>query len=828
MNPMPRNHSFFRWCRRLVLLVAVCHLWAAPVVSQDFNQNLENGTTSQQSDDSGNNGRFNPHSKDSTKKNKIVPKGIYTWMVDRKFGDIRPAVVDTLPHLYPQSTMATGMYGDYNTTGSNYTARQTRIFTDRRATSQFLFTDAYDQSLVEPDEWHFTNSLSPITNLSYGSCGDKTDGEDFIKALFAVNAGKKTGLGFDLDYRYARGYFQNQNNSHFGASLYASHLGDRYQMHVLLQTYHQKSQENGGITNDDYITHPELYTVSYSDNEIPVILTNNWNRNNHLRLFLTHRYSVGFYRQVPMTEEEIKARKFAEASEKEKKGREMGMEAGQPLPAGRPDNAKIVKNERQRVGDGTSGMEFATADSLVTDSMRTDSLNIGSQAVDSLATANSSKATDRRDSGRIKVDSKEKSDSLLAAQSAPGDSIDQYMKREFVPVTSFIHTAEISHHDHIYQAYNSPTGLYADTLYNMRPGGGFAGDSIYDQTKLLAVRNTLSIALLEGFNKYAPAGLKGFVTHDLRRLDMPDLDAQGTAYMSRWTEHNVSVGGQLLKSQGNTLHYNLTAEAWVAGEDAGQLTLDATGDLNFRLLGDTVRLDARAFMHRQNPTFLQRRFHSKHLWWDNDFSKQTHTRLEGRLTIRKTNTSLRVAFDEIENYTYLGMSYVVDDENHTGLTARFRQHDASLTVLTAQLAQRLRLGPLHWENIVTFQSSSDQDVLPLPKLNVFTNLYFEFLVARVLNIEMGASGTWFTKYHPADYLPHLNQYAVQQNADARTELGNFPFVDVYANLHLKHTRFFIMMTNVLGKDLNRMAFLTPHYPINRSVLHLGVSWNFFN
>ena len=150
------------------------------------------------------------------------------------------------------------------------------------------------------------------------------------------------------------------------------------------------------------------------------------------------------------------------------------------------------------------------------------------------------------------------------------------------------------------------------------------------------------------------------------------------------------------------------------------------------------------------------------------------------------------------------------------------------TVLTAQLDQRLSLGPLHWDNIVTLQTVNDKDVLPLPKLNVFTNLYLQFMVARVLRVELGASGTWFTKYYAPDFLPQLNQYAVQENNDSRVELGNFPFVDVYANLHLKHARFFIMMTNVLGKDFDRMSFLTPHYPLNRSVLHLGISWNFFN
>jgi hypothetical protein len=37
-----------------------------------------------------------------------------------------------------------------------------------------------------------------------------------------------------------------------------------------------------------------------------------------------------------------------------------------------------------------------------------------------------------------------------------------------------------------------------------------------------------------------------------------------------------------------------------------------------------------------------------------------------------------------------------------------------------------------------------------------------------------------------------------------------------------------MMTNVANGSGNRKKFLTPHYPTNGSVLHLGVSWNFFN
>lgn len=742
---------------------------------------------------------FNPHNNDTT-KHKEVPRGLYVWSIDR-FGDITPAEPDTLPHLYPQSTLAIGSTGEYNTVGSNYTARLSRIFVNRALTTQQLFTDVYSQVIKQPEEWHFTNTLSPITNLSYDNCGSKITGEDHLNARFAVNAGKRTGIGFNIDYSYARGYYQNQNISHFASTLYASHLGDRYQLHALFSAYHEKAAESGGIEADNYVTHPELFTESYSDNEIPTVLSRNWNRNHSQRLFLTHRYSLGFYRKVKMTEEEIKARQFAEASAKDNSKTTPDSEIQNTTPSlGRPDNAKIA-------GDMPANTP-QTPDSIANDSVASDSIIA--------------------ESSRIKVDSKEMADSLLALQ-AQADSIEKYMKQEFVPVTSFIHTLDLHTSDHIYQAYETPDKYYLDTLFNKSVPKGYPGDSIYDKTKQLSLRNTFAIALLEGFNKYAQAGIKAFATHDLRRFDMPDIDDSGAAYLRRWTEHNVSIGAQLQKAQGTTIHYNLIGETWIAGEDAGQLKLDGQGDMNIRLFGDTVRFAARAHFYRLNPTFLQRRYHSKYLWWDNDMSKETRTRVEGTLTLEKTKTTLKVAIEEIQNYTYLGMNYnLSDDGKRTGLTAKFRQHAGNINILTAQIDQKLRLGPLHWDNTLTYQSSSNKNVLPLPTLNAFSNLYLEFMVAHVLKVELGGSATWFTKYYAPDFLPQINQFAVQENTGSRMELGNFPFVDVYANLHLKHARFFVLMQNALGKDFNKMAFLAPHYPQNRSVLHIGVSWNFFN
>lgn len=50
----------------------------------------------------------------------------------------------------------------------------------------------------------------------------------------------------------------------------------------------------------------------------------------------------------------------------------------------------------------------------------------------------------------------------------------------------------------------------------------------------------------------------------------------------------------------------------IAGEDAGQFSVEGRGDLNLRLSGDTVRLDVNAFIKNQNPRILFQAFPIQH------------------------------------------------------------------------------------------------------------------------------------------------------------------------------------------------------------------------
>ena len=739
---------------------------------------------------------------DSLGSDKEIPKGIRVWTVDERFGDTKAAVVDTLQHMYMNTTFTEGLRGEYNTLGNMGTARLNRIFIDRRNTQgNFIFTEPYDYIVNPVSDFHFTNTYSPITNITLNSCGDKVTGEDDFKAMFAVNANKRLGAGFRFDYKYGRGYYNAQSTSHFKYSMWASYLGDRYQAHFLFSTNHEKMTENGGITNDDYIKHPEIYTESFATNEIPTVLEQNWNRLDNQHIFFTHRYNVGFSRKVKMTEEEIKAKKFAMASKKENAEEDAKEEA-------RKKAKEQGKKFDEKAYDKQQGAKF---------SGRPDGAKIAGDEP-----AKDSAAKDiRNDSTRIAVNGKAAADSLLAIQKKNAeDSL--FYKSEYVPVTSFIHTVKFDNYRRIYEAYQTPADYYLNEYYD---AGRLTGDSIYDQTKHWHMKNTFAIAMLEGFNKWAKAGLKAFASYDLRHYELPTREGG----LEKYNEHVLSVGGQLSKQEGKTLHYNAVAEIGLTGVDAGTLAIDGNVDVNIPFLGDTLQVRGDAFIHHETPSFYYRKYHARHLWWENDLDKTIHTRIMGTLSFPKTRTKLRVAVDEIKNYTYFSQSYDITEKGlRTGVMVTPMQESGGINLLTAQLEQNFRLGILNWENQFTYQHSSKESVLPVPAFNAYTNLYIKFKIVKVLNVDLGADMRYFTSYEAPDYSPYMGQYTVQGNGENNVKIGNYPIVNVYANVHIKHTRFFVMMSHINAGQGDKNYFFAPHYPMNERVFRIGVSWNFFN
>ena len=422
---------------------------------------------------------------------------------------------------------------------------------------------------------------------------------------------------------------------------------------------------------------------------------------------------------------------------------------------------------------------IAPADSLATDSLATDSLPANNLAMgDNLSL-----------------------DSLNNNHALPEDT---NFVEEFVPVTSFIHTFKIERARHSYQSVSTPD---ENAYYNKQ---GVSRDS----TTAFSVKNVFGIALLEGFNRYAKAGLTGYISHKFSRYDLMNADSMT---VDRFTEQEIYVGGELAKRQGKTLHYSIDGEVGIMDKAMGQFRVNGNMDLNFRLWKDTVNLIVRGFVKNTLPSFYMRHYHSNLHVWDNDnMEKEFRTRVEGELNIDRWGTNLRAGVENVKNYTYLNQKAVPE------------QNSGNIQILSATLKQNFRAGIFHLDNEVTWQKSSNETVLPLPQFSVYSNLYLlTKLAKKVLTVQLGADVRYFTKYNAPAYTPSIQQFHLQPEND-QVEIGGYPIVNVYANLHLKRTRLFAMYSHVNQGMGTRNSFLVPHYPINPSLLRIGVSWNFYD
>ena len=113
-------------------MILFCAATLTVAAQNDFNNNEDSQFRPQTSN------RVNT---DSLGSDKEIPKGIKVWTIDERFGDRTEATVDTLQHLYMNTTFNEGIYGQYNTLGNMGTARINRIFIDSRSQGNFKFTE---------------------------------------------------------------------------------------------------------------------------------------------------------------------------------------------------------------------------------------------------------------------------------------------------------------------------------------------------------------------------------------------------------------------------------------------------------------------------------------------------------------------------------------------------------------------------------------------------------------------------------------------------------------------------------------------------------------
>lgn len=627
------------------------------------------------------------------------------WTVIQPLGIHQDADIDTTHINYAQRSIPSAVSDAWVTTG-NFAAPGTNlIWWQHETPDQFFLSQGTRHYRPDVATMKWYNSRIPVTFLSYNASGGRETAQERLKCDFSGNINRKAQVGILADYIYSKGSYNNQALKDLIWGFSGSYIGDRYEFQGYYNHWNMLNKENGGITDDLYITDPAQMqggVSSINPKSIPTKLSAAHTRTVGGQLYLNNRYKIGYW------------------------------------------------HTEKPSGEGADTTEIRT----------------------------------------------------------------------YIPVTSIVWTLQYDFDKHLF--LNSAPGEAASFFDNI-----YLNDqSTRDITRYHALTNTVGVSMLEGFHRLAKFGLSAYFQHKLEKYYQTDIALnedgtpvtidplpEGTADIDpRHTRSLAYVGAQITKQRGSILTYQATAQLGILGDAAGDIHIDGQIDTHFPLLSDSVAITAYGKFDNQHAPYLLQNFISNHFAWHNDFGKTRTTRLGGQLNAQRLGTTIDIGIENIQNHIYF-------DTN-----AMPRQHGDNIQVFSARLQQRLAFGAFHWDNNITYQTTTDDNIIPLPKLAVYSNLYATLRIA-TLRLQIGFDCNYYTKYYAPAYQPATATYYRQD----QVKLGNYPFINFYANMKLSKARFYVLFSHLnQGWFGGNNYFAALHYPLNPRRFQIGVSVDFAN
>ena len=373
--------------------------------------------------------------------------------------------------------------------------------------------------------------------------------------------------------------------------------------------------------------------------------------------------------------------------------------------------------------------------------------------------------------------------------------------------------------------YSVYTKLYQDNIAkNDKEGRAFYNDAFYlnptqssDSMRVMKFEN-------KAFIRLQPWSEDGIVS----KLDVGIGDKLMSYYMFDPTSYFQSPHNTLLNSaylyagaEGKFKKYfywDANGKYNFAGYEVNDFLIEGNMTFNMypfrRYKKSPLTLAAHFETSLKEPDYYQQHFLSNHYKWDNDFSKISMTKLEGRLSIPRWELSAGFGYSLLGNNIYYDNLGIV------------RQNSTPMSVLSADLTKNFTLWKLHLDHQALFQLSSNEEVLPLPMLGLNFRYYFQFDVKKnVMQMQIGANATYTTKWYAPAFNPVLGVFHNQ------TEVlyGNCPYIDAFVNIQWKRACIFVKYVNAgMGWLMEPEDYFSAHHYIRpQRALRFGIHWPFY-
>jgi len=374
---------------------------------------------------------------------------------------------------------------------------------------------------------------------------------------------------------------------------------------------------------------------------------------------------------------------------------------------------------------------------------------------------------------------------------------------------------------HIFQVDNSKK-TYSDA----QPRSGFydsifIGSPTFDSLSAKSLKNTLrldfTIDVTKSLRYVAGFGLRN-ENFWFSQIIPEEINIADTA---SWFRGNNVLIGSFSNNIGKKINWTVDGEMFIDRYRKGDYILNGVATKSFDFSKGKMDLSFTGKISNKTPAFWYNQWGGNNFKWNNDFNKELRTEFGSKVAYPARNFDFRFNFAIIDNYL---------DFDTLALPS---QYGSKLTVMSAAVRKDFNFWKIHLVPDINIQKSNNTEILDLPLATIRTTAYFDHMfyfknTNGKLYTQFGIDVVYHTLYHAYSYMPATGRFFRQSS----TEIGNYPFVNVFLNLKVQRTRFFFLFDHanygIMNSNIMYNYEMVPSYPWNIRRFTFGIAWTFYN
>jgi hypothetical protein len=405
------------------------------------------------------------------------------------------------------------------------------------------------------------------------------------------------------------------------------------------------------------------------------------------------------------------------------------------------------------------------------------------------------------------------------------DKSDDEAKTIFVPLAGFLYSLRVSSNTRLFGEGRDidNSAFFKNSWLNQN----FTDDSV----RFNVITNLFQLKFYESTRRKFSFGKRAFTGIEMVRASMeaPGYDQpvfpfhpgdyEGTNYTGpsprRYGQNysNAFFGGGIFRESGKFWTWNFDGKQYFSGIKGGQTEINGIISKPVHFMKDSLaNIRISGNLWNRVPDYFQQRYFSNRFKWEKDFANEQSMNASFTFTSPRSKLETGARYSLFNNFIY---------HDTLGIPAQTKNE---LLILSAWLNKELKWKHFSLQTQILWQKASAPRFIHLPELSARGVLSLDFVLSKVLFVQMGSDVRYNTAYFADAYQPATGFFYLQNSR----KLGNYPYIDLFANLKLKRTRVFFQYLNAGSLFLERNYFTALHHPMNKATFRLGVAWSFYD